>query len=85
VGTPKDPAPDVLVDNAVGYVFAPAQVVADKVVVAMLILFSEQYNLVHLWTSDPSWGSTAGVPAEFKKFLKAFTAPSLPQLPFYPP
>lgn len=84
INGPKDPTPDVVVDNLVGYVFAPAERVADRVVVLLLLLFADRYDLLGTWcTSDARYRKTAGVPAQIRDFLDVFrsadaTHPVLP-------
>ena len=85
IGHAKDPVPDVIVANEVGYVFAPASAVADKVVVALLVLFSQEYNLLERWrTSDAKWRESAGIPVQFKTFIEAYHTSYPPQLVHLP-
>lgn len=70
---PKGPVPDIVLDKQVGYVFEPANRVADRVVVLILVLFADRYNYLAEWcASSPSQRSTAGVPDQIAKLLERF-------------
>lgn len=71
-------SPDVDIDvenGSFGIVLQPANHVADRVVLLMMLLFSLEFDLARKWDSeDDNWRACMGIPLPIVTFLNQITS-----------